>query len=94
MQTQIRELPGSAVAAGLAVLGGVAVWQFGIELERAWLRSDDGPLPGDAVAGIRDEEHGPAQIDRSIPASGERRRWVARHHHRAVPGAARVAWRA
>lgn len=53
MQTPTRELSRLAVAGGIAVLAGVAVWQLGIELERGWLRSEDGPALGDTFVGHR-----------------------------------------
>ncbi len=91
MQTQRRELPVPALAAGLAVLGGVAAWQLGMEFERAWLRSCDGPLPGDTLGGYRDEAPLRALPDQGSAAIGERRRWVARQRPRTAPGAARLA---
>jgi hypothetical protein len=89
MQTQIRELPVQALAAGLAVLGGVAAWQLGVEFERAWARSDEGPLPGDALGGRG--ECDTRQIGEAGAAGTERRRWVADHHPRATPGTPRAA---
>ena len=41
-----------AVLLGVLVVG--AVWRLGIEFDRAWLRSDDGPLLGDTLNGDRD----------------------------------------
>ena len=82
MQTRITELPAPAVAGGLVVLGGVALWQLGIEFERAWTRSCDGPLLGDTAAENRSRVAQRARRGRTI---GEHRRWVANHHPRAVP---------
>ncbi|HEV3033583.1 MAG TPA: hypothetical protein VGX72_02230 [Solirubrobacteraceae bacterium] len=76
-----RELPVSAVAGGLAVLGGVALWQLGIEFERAWMRSYDGPLGGELD--VCDPESQPhARADESAGASGERRWITARQPRR------------
>lgn len=75
LQTRAHELQVSAVVGGLAVLGGVALWQLGIEFERAWMRSYDGPLEGELGGG--DPEPQPsARPDEPTSASGERR-WVA-----------------
>jgi hypothetical protein len=41
------------VGAVLAVLLVGGVWRLGIEYERAWLRSYDGPLLGDLLVGSR-----------------------------------------
>jgi hypothetical protein len=78
MQTRIGDLPGPAVAGGLAVLGGVALWQLGIEFERAWMRSYEEPLMGDPLP---DGPAGAAQAFQSARAPealGEHRRWVRR----------------
>jgi len=57
------------------VLGGVALWQLGIEFERAWMRSYDGPLAGEL--GVGDPESQPhARLDEPAGAGGERR-WIA-----------------
>ena len=93
MHAQIRELQAPAMAAGIAVLGGVAVWQWGIELERAWLRCDGGPLPGDSIPDAYRHELRAAELDAALPAIGERRRWVSRHTPRVAPAAARPARR-
>lgn len=93
MQAQIREFHAPAVAAGIAVLGGVAIWQWGIELERAWLRSDGGPLPGDSLPDQHRQELRAAELDEVLPAIGERRRWVSRHTSRVAPAAAHPARR-
>ena len=90
MQTRIRELRGPAVAGGCAVLGGVAVWQLAIEFERAWMRSYDGPLLGESLAGDSDETWPRAEIDAAPPVRGERR-WVSRHGPRIVPRVTRGA---
>jgi hypothetical protein len=87
MQTRIRERPAPAVA-GLAVIGGVAVWQLGLEFERAWLRSYDGPLLGETLPappqtrGVAPE---PASSESSVRAHDGRRRWVTEHHPRSLP---------
>ena len=93
MQTQIRELQTPAVAAGIAVLGGVAVWQWGLELERAWLRCDGGPLPGDALPQDYREEPSQTGIDQAPATIGERRRWVSTDRPRVAPAAPRLARR-
>jgi hypothetical protein len=85
MQTRIAELPAPAIAGGLVVLGGVALWQLGIEFERAWIRSYDGPLLGDTIAGNGSRAPQRAEHGQAIPGSGANRRWVANHHPRAVP---------
>lgn len=90
MQTHRMELPMPALAAGLALLGGVAAWQLGVEFERAWMRSYDGALPGDALGGERVQAPLLALPDQGT-AAGEHRRWVSRERPRAAPGAARLA---
>jgi hypothetical protein len=93
MQTRIRELRWPAMAGGCTVLGGVAVWQLGIEFERAWMRSYDGPLLGESLAGDSDETQLQAEIDAVPPARGERR-WVSEHDRpRIVPRITRAARR-
>jgi hypothetical protein len=92
MQAQRRELQAPAVAAGIAVLGGVAVWQWGVELERAWLRCDGGPLPGDPLGPEPCEQLRP-EIDDDPGAAGDNRRWVSRHRPAGGPAAARLARR-
>ncbi|HXN38129.1 MAG TPA: hypothetical protein VN892_08825 [Solirubrobacteraceae bacterium] len=90
MQTRIQEMPLPAVAGGLLVVG-AALWQLGIEFERAWMRSYDGPLIGETIA----EDHGRVahgtQRDPSVPPIGNQRRWVANHHPRSVAPAAHAA---
>ena len=88
MQARIREAP--AVAGGLAVIGGAALWQLGIEFERAWLRSYDGPLLGDT---FDRPPHERAEMPPRSEAGGtaERRRWVAEHHPRVLSRAAHTA---
>ncbi len=81
MQTRIQQVPVPALAGGLALLGGVAVWQLGVELERAWLRSYDGPLEGESRVGERLDELQSARERREAPSAGERRRWVAPDGH-------------
>jgi hypothetical protein len=76
------------MAGGLAVAGGLALWQLGIEFERAWLRSDEGPLLGDALAeptGSAGEASQPTGDEHSTGTPGGRRRWVATHHPRSSP---------
>lgn len=88
MHTRIRERQVPAVAGSLAVAGGVALWQLGIELERAWLRSDEGPLIGETVAESVTAVGGSSQPtgnERSGKAPGGHRRWVAEHHPRSLP---------
>jgi hypothetical protein len=77
--TRAHELPVSAVAGGLAVLGGVALWQLGIEFERAWMRSYDGPLAGEPGSGAESQPR--ALLDEPAGADGKRR-WVATQHPR------------
>jgi hypothetical protein len=90
MQTRIREMPVPAVAGGLAAIGGAALWQLGIEFERAWLRSYDGPLLGDTFDTPSDDRaEMPPRGDSG--GSAERRRWVAGHHPRALSRAAHTA---
>lgn len=89
MQTRIRERPAPAVA-GLAVIGGVAVWQLGLEFERAWLRSYDGPLLGETLPAppeTRDAAPERASNESWTRAQDGRRRWVAEHHPRRLPHA-------
>jgi hypothetical protein len=88
MQTRIRERQIPAMAGGLAVAGGVALWQLGVEFERAWLRSDEGPLLGEALAepvGSAGTTPQPTGGEHSTTAPGGRRRWVATHHPRSSP---------
>jgi hypothetical protein len=89
MQTRIRELPAQAVTVGgLAVLGGVTLRRLGIEFERAWLRSYEGPLLGEPTA-----EH--AILTPSAPSTdtsakdGEHRRWVSPQQSRIAPAVRR-----
>ncbi len=79
MQTRIQELPVPALAGGLAVIGGVALWQLGVEFERAWLRSYDGPLEGETRAGepLAVAATCVPEVLETAPAGAERgRRWV------------------
>jgi hypothetical protein len=88
MRTRMQQLPKPALAGGVALLGGVAVWQLGIELERAWLRSYEGPLLGETPAGEG------TQVSRGADA-GAARAAVDRGRHRWVAGSRpRVAPRA
>jgi hypothetical protein len=91
MQTRIQEMPVPAVAGGLLVLG-AALWQLGIEFERAWMRSYDGPLIGETIAQDGGRVAHGTQHDPSVQAIGKQRRWVANHHPRSVSPAAHVAW--
>jgi hypothetical protein len=85
MQTRMQELPGPAVAGGLALLGGVAVWQLGVELERAWLRSCEGPLQGETLTGEDAEASQPTPAGEERPAERGRRHWVAGSEPRLTP---------
>jgi hypothetical protein len=90
MRTRIGDLPVPAVAAGgLAVLGGVTVRRLGIEFERAWLRSYEGPLLGESTAG-GDVRRRTGDARGSVTAS-ERRRWVSPQQARITPRATRVS---
>jgi hypothetical protein len=85
MQTRIRERQAPAVA-GLAVIGGVAVWQLGLEFERAWLRSYEGPLLGETLPALTDTPDVATELADSegstTGAHDGRRRWVTEHHPR------------
>ena len=89
MQTRIQELPGTgpALAGGLAVLGGVALWQLGVEFERAWLRSYDGPLEGETPAGEPILAARGAETAVPLVAAGaeRERRWVKAQQPRRSP---------
>jgi hypothetical protein len=89
MQTRIRELPLPAVAGGVVVLGGAALWQLGIEFERAWMRSYEQPLLGDRGPEDRPGTPQSAHTAEAATTFGEHRRWVKGHHPRGVPRAAR-----
>jgi hypothetical protein len=94
MQAQIRDRHTPAVAAGIAVLGGVAAWQWGIELERAWLRCDDGgPLPGDPLGPEPGEQPRQLESDEAPGAASGNRRWVSRHGPAGAPSSSRLARR-
>jgi hypothetical protein len=93
MQTRIRELPVPAVAGGLVALGGVALWQLGIEFERAWMRSYEEPLPGDRLPGNRASAPQLGQSVRTSTTIGEHRRWLKRNHPLEVPRAAGISTR-
>jgi hypothetical protein len=82
MLTRIQERPVPAVAGSLAVLAGVALWQLGIEFERAWIRSYNGPLLGETLPGASAAVGEQTHLERSTPALGKRRRWVPKHHPR------------
>lgn len=90
MQTRIQEMPVPAVAGGLLVLG-AALWQLGIEFERAWMRSYDGPLIGETIAEDGGRVAHGTQRGRSAQPIARQRRWVANHHPRLVSPAAHVA---
>lgn len=83
-------LTGPAIAGGLAVLAGVALWQLGIELERAWLRSYDGPLLGETPAEDRGGGAQSPQTGHADTTVGVHRRWVSGHRRSATPTVARV----
>lgn len=73
-----------------AVFGGVTLWRLGIEFERAWLRSYDGPLMGDPI-GLDPVSSRPyPEVERSSSGIGEHRRWVAARHPGASPRVARA----
>jgi hypothetical protein len=84
MQTRIQELPGPALVGGLAVIGGVALWQLGLEFERAWLRSYDGPLEGETLAGepLIAARGADAGAPEALAAAARERRWVTAQHPR------------
>ncbi len=87
MQSRIGDLPGPAVAAGsLAVLGGVTLRRLGIEFERAWLRSCEGPLQGESGELGRRAEDASADISASA-----QRRWVSPQQPRIAPRVTRVS---
>jgi hypothetical protein len=90
MQTRIEDLRGPAVVGSLAALGWVAVWQLGVEFERAWMRSYDGPLLDETLTTADGEALQPARSDQTSAGGGEHRRWVIEHHPRAVTGTASV----
>lgn len=73
------------------MLGGVALWQLGIESERAWMRSYEEPLLGDPLPEGPAGASQPAHSVEAPAAIGEHRRWVKRHHPRGMPQDARVA---
>ena len=85
MQTRMQELPGPAVAGGLALLGGVAVWQLGVELERAWLRSFEGPLEGETLTGEDAEASQRTRPGEEQRLERGKRRWVAGSEPRLSP---------
>jgi hypothetical protein len=85
MRTRIQELPTPALAGSVMLLGGMALWQLGVEFERQWLRSYEGPLEGEAASG--DAALARQALDpggRAGAARGERR-WVAPGHPRVAP---------
>lgn len=88
MQTRMRELPAQALTAGgLAVLGGVTLRRLGIEFERAWLRSYDGPLLGESPAEYAEPPHRGSNA--GVKDGG--RRWVSSPHQpRISPRATRL----
>jgi hypothetical protein len=90
MQTRIQEMPVPAVAGGLLIVG-AALWQLGIEFERAWMRSYDGPLIGETIAEDSSRTAHGTQRARSVQPVGKQRRWVAHHHPRSGFPAAHVA---
>jgi hypothetical protein len=89
MQTRIQELPvtGPALAGGLAVLGGVALWQLGVEFERAWLRSYQGPLEGETLAGepILAARGAETAVPAARATAERERRWVKAQQQRRSP---------
>ena len=68
------------------MLGGMVLWQLGVEFERAWLRSYDGPLLGEPGDGVGP----PLRVRRGQGAGGGERRWVAAQRRRHVATAAPV----
>ena len=82
MHTRIEELRRPIVVGGLAALGGLAMLQVGIEFERAWMRSYDGPLLGETPWGTNAGTLRNAEPDQASTGMGERRRWVPEHHPR------------
>jgi hypothetical protein len=92
MRTRIAGISTPAIAGGLVVLAGVALRQLGIEFERAWMRSYEGPPVDYGVAGERGPSGRRAARDRPSDRPGGpvggRRRWVANHHPRARPASA------
>lgn len=84
MRTPVRQLPAATVAGGLSVLLGVAVLRLGIEFERAWLRSDDGPLQGDDLSACSCYSPQRARAAEAIPATGDQ------HHRLVTPSPGRV----
>ena len=87
MQTRRRDLRGPAVVGSLAALGGAVVRRLGIEFERAWLRSYDGPLEGETLAGEPIlAARGAEAAASAAPAAAEReRRWVKAQQPRRSP---------
>jgi hypothetical protein len=69
-----------AFASGLAILGGVAVRQLGIELERAWMRSYSAPMLGDPVPAESLAPTQPAHSGQTAATIGRHRRWITNHH--------------
>jgi hypothetical protein len=90
MLTTRSELPLSALAGGLALLGGLAAWQLGIEFERAWMRSSDGLLMGETLG---QAPHSPVSEHTAGAGGGggEHRRWVTRDRPRLATWPARLA---
>jgi hypothetical protein len=91
MDRRTGDLQALALTGGLTVLGGVALWRLGREYERAWMRTYDGPLLGEQLDGASPQLAHPAQPSEEIPGLDQHRRWVARHHPRGRPGAARMS---
>lgn len=86
------KLSASVVAGGLTLLAGVAVWQLGVEFERAWIRSYDAPLVGEEPVSDTANPLTLTPTGRPTRVPGGRRRWVAAPHARragAVPRASR-----
>jgi hypothetical protein len=70
----------------------VAVWQIGIEFERAWMRSYHGPLIGERPTGGFDELPEGSPVEARLPPVNERRRWVRGHHPRLATRPMYMAW--
>jgi hypothetical protein len=69
IKKRIAELPRPLIAAGLLALAGALVWRLGVEFERAWMRSYDGPLKDETVG---DEVF---ELAHARPASAAPRGW-------------------
>jgi len=92
MQTTRRKLRLPAATGGLALVGGLALWQLGIEFEEAWMRSYEQPMLGDPspAAALTPREPRspgpPGEPPRSASSltRANRRRWKAATEKRAA----------